>query len=340
MRPIPLLAIATSIGLVATPGAAQNPVPNTAHPAALTNSIGMEFVLIPPGTMTVGKFQPVCPVQGGGGGQGGGGQGGGGQAQPGGQAGAGTAGGAPPTGPLGAGPGGAAGAAGGGGGGAQAPRTPPDPRSQWSAADYALCAELVRRDSSPGFQVTISQPYYIGKHEVTQAQWKQVMGTNPSTFQGDKVTDDADRHPVDNVTWDQAQAFVRRLNELDPGARYRLPTEFEWEYAARGGSTEDGLPWADARAQAQTSRQSTLMVGQKEPNGWGLYDVVGNVWEWVEDYYNDKIFADPTPPSSGTTHVLKGASFLGDVKNLTWTTHGAGPANGWDVGFRVVREAR
>jgi formylglycine-generating enzyme required for sulfatase activity len=80
------------------------------------------------------------------------------------------------------------------------------------------------------------------------------------------------------------------------------------------------------------------MVGQKEPNAWGLYDTLGNVWEWVQDYYNEKIFADPTPPDTGTVHVLKGASFVGDVKNLTYRTHGAGPANGWDVGFRVVRE--
>ena len=220
----------------------------------------------------------------------------------------------------------------------QPARTPPDPRTQWSAEDYARCEEMVRREASPGFLVTIPRPFYIGKYEVTQGEWKRVMGSNPSFFQGSRVADDADRHPVENVTWDEAQAFIRRLNELEPGARYRLPTEFEWEYAARAGASEEGLPWAAAREMAQSSRVSTLAVGQKEPNAWGLHDVYGNVWEWVEDWYNEKTFPDPIPPATGTAHVLKGASFLGDVKNFTWATHAAGPGNGWDVGFRVVRE--
>ena len=77
-------------------------------------------------------------------------------------------------------------------------------------------------------------------------------------------------------------------------------------------------------------------MGQKRANAWGLYDMLGNVWEWVQDYYNDKIFADPVSPKSGTEHVLKGASFTGDVKNATYMTHAAGHGNGWDIGFRVV----
>jgi formylglycine-generating enzyme required for sulfatase activity len=153
------------------------------------------------------------------------------------------------------------------------------------------------------------------------------------------VTDDADRHPVDNVTWAQAQEFLRRLNELDRTARYRLPTEFEWEYAAHGG--DPGEPtWAAARAQAVASGTTTARVGTKTPNAYGLYDMFGNVWEWVEDYYNEKLFPDPTPPLAGREHVLKGASFIGDVKNYTPATHAAGPASRWDVGFRVVREVR
>ena len=268
-------------------------------PATLTNAVGMEFVLIRPGSMRVGRFEPVCPVPG--------------------------ANGEPEF---------------------VFARTAPSPSApvvesgaQWTAADYAQCEELARRDATPGFVVTIDQPYYLGTYEVTQAQWKRVMGTNPSVFQGSRVPDDADRHPVDNVSWDDAQAFIRRLNQLDRTARYRLPTEWEWEYAARAGAQQD-LSWDEARAQAQTSQTSTLMVGQKKPNAWGLYDMLGNVWEWVADFYNEELFGDPTPPTSGDAHVLKGASFLGDVKNLTYTTHGAGPANRWDVGFRVLREAR
>jgi formylglycine-generating enzyme required for sulfatase activity len=76
------------------------------------------------------------------------------------------------------------------------------------------------------------------------------------------------------------------------------------------------------------------------PNAWGLYDMLGNVWEWVHDFYNEKIFADPEPPRSGKEHVLKGASFTGDVKNATYMTHAAGPGNGFDIGMRIVMEAK
>ena len=289
----------------------------------LTNSIGMEFALIEPGSFPVGRIAPICrrPAPGGVGGGGGGGA----NAQPGAQRPPGGA----PTGQ--AGPGAAP-------AGAQPARTPPDPRSQWTDEDYARCDQMAAAAYQPGFTATVERAFYIGKHEVTQGQWKGVMGTNPSTFQGDKVTDDADRHPVETVTWEQAKAFIARLNQMEPTARYRLPTEFEWELAARAGSKDHVILSADARRQAQTSRVSTLIVGQKEPNAHGVYDMFGNVWEWVEDFYNQKVFADPTPPRTGSLHVLKGAGFLGDPKNLTWTYHGAGPGNKWDVGFRVVRE--
>jgi formylglycine-generating enzyme required for sulfatase activity len=85
---------------------------------------------------------------------------------------------------------------------------------------------------------------------------------------------------------------------------------------------------------------TTHPVGGKKPNAWGLHDMLGNVWEWVEDYYNEKQFADPTPPLTGTVHVLRGGSFTSDVKNATWSTHAAGPGNGYDVGFRIVRAIR
>jgi formylglycine-generating enzyme len=215
---------------------------------------------------------------------------------------------------------------------------PPDPRLLWTEEMAAACEEMVRRDNRPGFEVRIDRPFYLGVHEVTQAQWRAVMGDNPSVFQGDRVEGDADRHPVDNITWDQAQAFIRRLNEMDPTARYRLPTEFEWELAAYAGSRDEPT-WAEARAQAASGTTSTFPVGSRAANAFGLYDMFGNVWEWVEDWYNEKVFPDPTPPTTGTHRVLKGSSFLGDVKNFTPATHAAGPANRWDVGFRVLREA-
>ena len=256
----------------------------------LTNSIGMEFVQISPGTMIVGKFQPVCP-----------------RPQP-----------------------RAAGDRGG------------DPRARWNQDDYRRCEEMVNRDAMPGFTVRISRPYQIGKYEVTQGEWKRVMGRNPSIFQGTRVKGSSDRHPVDNVTWNDAQEFIRKLNDIDRTARYRLPTEFEWEYAARAGATTEPS-WDQIREsawQSDVDLGTTHPVGGKRPNSWGLYDTLGNVWEWVADFYNEKLFATPVAPIAGKTHVLKGGSFVSDVKNATWTTHAGGPGSGFDVGFRIVREVR
>jgi sulfatase modifying factor 1 len=207
-----------------------------------------------------------------------------------------------------------------------------------TADEYQRIEAAAKADYMPGFRVTISRPYYIGKYEVTQAQWRRVMGNNPSTFQGAKVQGSSDDHPVDSVSWDDAQAFVRRLNQMEKTTRYRLPTEFEWEYASRAGAEGD-ISWANIRQQAWAgSNRSTQPVGKLKPNAWGLYDTLGNVWEWVQDYYNEKIFADPVPPKTGREHVLKGAGFVGDVKNATWMTHAAGPGSKFDVGFRVVRD--
>lgn len=211
-----------------------------------------------------------------------------------------------------------------------------------SPADYARIEQMARASYSDGFPVKIERPYYIGKYEVTQAQWKKVMGSNPSLFQGAKVTDDGDRHPVENVAWEDAQAFIKKLNALEKTNVYRLPTEFEWEYAARAGSDGD-IPWSQIREQAIAGYNSffnTHMVGEKKPNAWGLHDTLGNVWEWVQDFYNEKIFADPVAPKSGTQHVLKGGGFVADVKNAIPATHAAGPGSGFDVGFRVVRDVK
>lgn len=256
-----------------------------AQDAAYTNRIGMEFVLIQPGSMIVGRFQPPYPK--------------------------------PPENAS-----------------AAAKKGLP-----WTDSEYQLAEKLVEQDARPGFPVRISRPYYIGKFEVTQGQWKQVMGINPSAFQGKNVTDEADQHPVENVTWQDTQKFLSKLNALDKSRRYRLPTEFEWEYAARAGATDD-IAWKAIQAAAQLGSVTTGRVGQKAPNAWGLYDTLGNVWEWVQDYYNEKPFADPVPARAGKQHVLKGASFMGDVKNATYMTHAGGPGNGWDVGLRVVLETK
>jgi formylglycine-generating enzyme len=247
----------------------------------VTNSVGMELVLIQPGSFVMGKFEPPYPQ--------------------------------PDT----------------------STKNKGTAERGYSATEYALAKKLAEADAQPGFTATIAKPFYIGKFEVTQAQWKQVMGSNPSVFQGSLVKDTADLHPVENVTWNDVQQFLQKLNAAEKGKTYRLPTEAEWEWAARAGATED-IPWAQIRAAAQMGTRTTNPVGRKTPNAWGLYDMLGNVWEWVQDVYNEKLFADPVPPKSGTQHVLKGASFVGDVKNATYVTHAAGPGNGWDVGFRVV----
>jgi formylglycine-generating enzyme len=302
-----------------------------APPSAVTNSVGMEFIRIEPGTMQVGVFHPDC------------------------------ANGARAVGP---GPG-----AGPGGPGRGAPR---DPRMVWDAADLAACEAATKADRSDGFSVTLEKAYLIGKTEVTQGQWKAVMRTNPSLFREDRVAN-SDNHPVEGVTWQDAQAFVKALNTREKTTSYRLPTEFEWEYACRAGGPGQQT-WTDIRAQAvlglglpgrgggnrggpspapapiepvapETPAQYTARtgmtnaVGTKTPNAWGLYDMLGNVWEWVADPYNGKIFADPTPPKSGAVHVLKGGGFASDVKNAICATHGFGPGDSFAVGFRIVKAA-
>jgi formylglycine-generating enzyme required for sulfatase activity len=208
----------------------------------------------------------------------------------------------------------------------------------YNEEEFWLAESLATRDSSPGFKVQIQRSFYLAKYEVTQGEWKKVMGANPSVFQGGKLLD-TDRHPVENVTWEDVQIFLEKLNSTDPSRKYRLPTEFEWEYAARAGAEGD-IPWSEIQQVAQLGGTTTKVVGGKKPNAWGLYDMLGNVWEWVDDDYNEKIFPDPVPPGNGTQHVLKGASFVGDVKNATYLTHAAGPGNGWDVGFRIVMELK
>jgi formylglycine-generating enzyme len=198
--------------------------------------------------------------------------------------------------------------------------------------EFDEAKRLALKDRSDGFVVSIDNEYFIGKFEVTQEQWHRVMGDNPSTF---KHIDSTANFPVESITWNDAQKFVKRLNKLEKTKKYRLPTEFEWEYAARAG-TENDIPWSEIIAMAQLGKKETQMVGQKKPNAWGLYDMLGNVWEWVADCYNEKIFADPTPPEKGEQHVLKGASISGDVKNATYMTHAGGPGNGWDVGLRII----
>ncbi len=218
-------------------------------------------------------------------------------------------------------------------------------RGGGNPADISKAEELIQAERAryPGFAVKIPKAFYLGTYEVTQEQWQKVMGSNPATFQEGKFgVTEGSKHPVDSVTWADAQAFIKKLNALEKTNVYRLPTEFEWEYAGKAGA-EDDPNWNDIRAGAvlaNTRLATTMTVGTKTPNPWGLYDMLGNVWEWVDDWYNEKQYNDPKPPTKGTVHVLKGGGFLGDVKNVVYSTHAGGPADKWEVGFRIVREVR
>ncbi len=175
-------------------------------------------------------------------------------------------------------------------------------------------------DEYPVHSVTLSD-YYIGETEVTQELWKAVMGSNPSYFKGDN------QRPVESVSWNDCQEFIKELNRLT-GKKFRLPTEAEWEYAARGGkyskdyvykysgsNDADEVAWYD-----DNSGDETHPVKTKKANKLGLYDMSGNVWEWCNDWYGDyqsNSQTNPTGPSEGEYRVLRGGSwnyFVGFVR--------------------------
>jgi formylglycine-generating enzyme required for sulfatase activity len=154
-------------------------------------------------------------------------------------------------------------------------------------------------------RVTLTREYYMQTTEVTQGQWRKVMGSNPSKF-----TNCGDNCPVEKVSWEDCQQFIQKLNGMEGTRKYRLPTEAEWEYAARAGTTGayagdlDAMAWYD-----DNSGGKTHAVGGKSPNAWGLYDMHGNVWEWCQDWkgdYPSGSVTDPTGPSSGSFRVDRG----------------------------------
>lgn len=209
-------------------------------------------------------------------------------------------------------------------------------------------------DEGPQHQVTLSS-FHLGKYEVTQAQWRAVMGNDPSYFAG------CDRCPVEQVSWNDVQGFIQKLNSLGGKYVYRLPTEAEWEYAARAGTTTPFSFGSSLRStQANFNGNSpyggaskgpyllkTAPVGKYLSNARGVYDMHGNVWEWCQDWFEKDYYArsevnDPKGASTGNWRVLRGGSWLVDAGSLRSAYRGVSSAAFRDrtFGFRLAAAAR
>ena len=212
-------------------------------------------------------------------------------------------------------------------------------------------------DEKPQHEVVISEGFYLGKYEVTQEQWESVMGTTPWSYQSHVVENP--NHPAVYISREDAQSFIQVLNDTAGGALYRLPTEAEWEYACRGGTTTQ---WSFGDAESQSGayawyygnawfgltvgEQYAHPVGLKLPNPFGLYDIHGNVAEWVQDWYADDYYqysptTDPPGPTSGVAYIPRGGSFRGSPHTMRSATRWIGPAHSRNdyFGFRLLMRA-
>ncbi len=225
--------------------------------------------------------------------------------------------------------------------------------------------ELGREDDEILHQVTLTHDYYMQTTEVTQGQWKTVLGNNPSYF-----ASCGDNCPVENISWNEIQNFLAQINKMGEGT-YRLPTEAEWEYAARAGSDKafangdisaassscDNDPNLDAigfycgnscvsyaggydcSATSSCSTCGTNPVSQKTPNDFGIYDMHGNVSEWCQDWYGDypaESVSDPAGSDTGTERVVRGGSWIDDAGSLRAANRNKEAPSAEDIGFRLV----
>jgi formylglycine-generating enzyme required for sulfatase activity len=225
----------------------------------------------------------------------------------------------------------------------------------------------------PPHWARISQAFYLGTYEVTQGQWRAVMGNNPSVY-----LQCGAECPVENVSWEDVQDFIRRLNAREGHTKYRLPTEAEWEYAARAGTQTtvytgelqilgrsnapalDAIAWYGGNSgvtyaggydcsewEEKQYRSDTCgphPVGRKQPNRFGLYDMLGNVWEWVQDWhgvYPAGPVTDPQGPTSGSHRVLRGGSWLLVARSCRSANRSSGTPgrHSGNLGFRLLRTA-
>ena len=202
-------------------------------------------------------------------------------------------------------------------------------------------AEMKNTEDSekPTHRVTLTNDYYIGKYEVTQALWQAVMGDDPSYFKGDNL-------PVEAVTWDDCQEFIGKLNRIT-GKTFRLPTEAEWEYAARGGNKSRGYQYSgsnnllDVAWFWDNSGHKLHAVGTKQPNELGIYDMSGNVWEWCQDWYetySSSSQVNPTGANSGSCRVVRGVSWYNNARNCRLSLRGSNTPDfrSSNLGLRLV----
>lgn len=203
--------------------------------------------------------------------------------------------------------------------------------------------EKCNADELPRHRVTISKPFYLGKYEVTQGQWEKfIFLLNRSFFTTIVgVKGDPDKYPIDNVSWEDADMFIWFLNKRERTTAYRLPTEAEWEYAVRAGTA---TPWFfgndpslldEYREKYSKDSEFIHPIGQKKPNPWGLYDMLGNVGEWVRDWYGETYYGespevDPAGPTNGRFRVSRGG------ERSAARDQDEPDRRMWGMGFRVV----
>ncbi len=205
-------------------------------------------------------------------------------------------------------------------------------------------------DEKPAHSVTLNKDYYIGKYEVTQGLWKAVMGSLPSSLTPSSSYGYGDNYPVYYVSWnDIVNDFIPALNRLTKKT-FRLPTEAEWEYAARGGSKSKGYKYSGSNTLGDVawywdnwgqSNNKTHEVGKKSPNELGIYDMSGNVWEWVSDWYDgysSTAQTDPIGPATGSFRVRRGGSWYGGAGNcrVSFRPNGNPDFSNYNLGFRLV----
>ncbi len=215
----------------------------------------------------------------------------------------------------------------------------------------------VVRNETPQHKVVITKPFYLGKYEITQEEWYEVMGNNPAFFKSEKAGEDSRRYPVENISWEDSQKFITKLN-ANEGKKYRLPTEVEWEYACRAGTTTDfnkgdNLTTNQANYNGNYPCKNypngkylkkTTSVGNYPSNNWGLYDMHGNVWEWCQDNFHDNYHEAPVDGNAWESRkigdrVLRGGDWNTGAKGCRSAFRfyrAGGTYNG--IGFRLVLE--